>query len=293
MLYLRLLVLADCEGRFPGTTRGVLGLALAERWENETVLEAEVAAWLDEMEAKGLMARYEAKGATYIVLLRFYRMANDRVDAKYPVPPFELGTDGNRINIPTGADPVPKWGTTRPQAGDTIRYRSGDSTETETETETDTETEPEGANAPAAQAPPPGKPKRTRVDGKLELTKALGKFPCLDPRIVETASFVRRYRVKRKQPVLDEGDWIKHLAAAELYPEAFVAAVADMDKHKWLSYHIEKHIGNSQALTAGANGHPAKGLSFRAQDEVIKAHRMSEAEEWIREGGSEQTGGEA
>ena len=135
---------------------------------------------------------------------------------------------------------------------------------------------PEGANAPAPPAARP--PKSKRVDGKLELTKALAKFPCLDPRVVQTAKFVREYRVKRRQPAFDESDWVKHLAEAQHYPEAFAAAVADMDKFKWLSFHIEKHIGKGQAVAA-TNGSMPKNLSFRLQDKLIDQHHD---DEWDR-----------
>lgn len=140
---------------------------------------------------------------------------------------------------------------------------------------------PEGANAPAPPAAPPRKSKR--VDGKLELTKALAKFPCLDPRVVQTAKFVREYRVKRRQPAFDESDWVKHLAEAQHHPEAFAAAAADMDKFKWLSFHIEKHI-RQEGQAVAANGQSMRGMSFRTQDEALKAHRNAEIEAWIREG---------
>ena len=179
MLYLRLLVLADCEGRFIGSPKAVLGLALAERWENDTVTAADATAWLDEMEGLGMIARYEAEGQRRLVILNFYRMKNDRVEPKHPAPPFELSVDGNRINIPTGDIPRPQVGdASSPSRGHT-RPSTGDSTETETETETDTETEPQEARAPRSRSTSRKVPKVLQSKTAMREAIALGRNKAL------------------------------------------------------------------------------------------------------------------
>lgn len=101
-LYMRLLVLADCAGRFPSDPAVVLSLALAERLARGQVVAADVAGWIDEMERVGLLVRYEVANEPLLELQNYFRTANNRVVATYPAPP------------------VPTTGTERPHYGDGV-----------------------------------------------------------------------------------------------------------------------------------------------------------------------------
>jgi hypothetical protein len=124
-LYLRLLVLADCAGRFPAEPLIVAGLALAERLGRGDVTGPDVARWLDELEAAALIGRYEVSGERLLELQNYYRTANNRVVATYPERPD--------TPCPQPTD------TPCPPSGDEGGPPIGDSPETETETETTTE----------------------------------------------------------------------------------------------------------------------------------------------------------
>ena len=121
MLFVRLLLMADVNGRYFGSPFRVASLVLAERLEAGDLIIDDVALALDELDGKGLITRYEVEGTAYLEIVRYYRTKNaGRAEAQHPGPRVDGGGPHlGDVEVPNGVQ------------------HPGDLTETETYTETE------------------------------------------------------------------------------------------------------------------------------------------------------------
>lgn len=85
-LFWRLVVSADDHGCFYGDPGIILGQAMTA-FIRRGVTEADIAAWLKELEAAGLVRRYEADGRLYLHIITWHRhQRTPRGKPKYPLP---------------------------------------------------------------------------------------------------------------------------------------------------------------------------------------------------------------
>jgi len=136
-LFIRLLTKADDYGRFHADPR----LVCAACFPLEQSIEPKHAAkWLAELEARGLILRYDAEGKHCLAIINYgQRLRNHRVK----FPPME-GKDMDWL--PIGRD--------LPQSA-ASRRESPPESESQTETETEVETEKKKGKQRAAEAAPP------------------------------------------------------------------------------------------------------------------------------------------
>src|SRR5690606_11592961 len=89
-LWWRLVVVADDFGCYDGRTRTILGKCMTAFLGQVT--EDDIAAWLDELEAAGLIQRYEVDGRPYLHLCTWDKHQQRRAKTpKYPLPPSLAG----------------------------------------------------------------------------------------------------------------------------------------------------------------------------------------------------------
>ena len=141
MLYVRLLLLADAEGRYWGSTFRVAALVLAERVEANQVTVAQVEVWLDELHAAGLTEPYVVDGVRYLFIARYHRAADNRGSVVFPAP-AESSVPGDSDVPRPGTNPSPVSVNGRGDNLDAVVPDPGGEKEKEKETETETETVP-------------------------------------------------------------------------------------------------------------------------------------------------------
>src|SRR5690606_22158118 len=73
-LYLRLIAQSDDNGNYWGDPPLVLGKLYTLRMDAKQVGVDDVARWLDELRAVGLVKSYRVKGRTYINLINCYKV---------------------------------------------------------------------------------------------------------------------------------------------------------------------------------------------------------------------------
>jgi hypothetical protein len=132
-LFIRLLTKSDDYGRYHADPR-LVGAACFPL--EQSIEPKQITKWLDELERRGLILRYEAEGKHLLSVINYgQRLRNTR----YKFPPPE---DKDREWLPTGRD--------LPQLAATCR-----NSPPESETETETESETEKGKQRAAEAAPP------------------------------------------------------------------------------------------------------------------------------------------
>lgn len=104
-LYVRLVALVGDDGLYPGHPGELLWPCFGPRARAGAVTAADVAVWLDELEAVELIRRYEADGRPMLAVLKLARLVRkDRWRASgLPAPewqlPIESGADGGLIVV--------------------------------------------------------------------------------------------------------------------------------------------------------------------------------------------------
>ena len=132
-LFIRLLTKADDYGRFHADPR-LVGAACFPL--EQSIEPKQITKWLDELERRGLILRYEAEGKHLLSVINYgQRLRNTRY--KFPPP-----QDKDREWLPTGRD--------LPQLAADCR-----NSPPESESETESETETEKGKQRAAEAAPP------------------------------------------------------------------------------------------------------------------------------------------
>lgn len=110
-LFGKLLLCVDANGRYwsdPGT---IAAKALTKRLLSGHITAPKVAEWLDELQAAGLIDRYEAEGDKVLEVVNFFRPKAWAAGAKFPArtgayQPVPAGTDVYRP-VPNEIEPVP------------------------------------------------------------------------------------------------------------------------------------------------------------------------------------------
>lgn len=214
LLFFRLLLASDGCGRYTASPFRVLGRVLASRGEGGEVSTEQVAGWLDELAAVGLIERYEVEGKPYLQIANYYEPpSKGRTDERYPspdegqaVPP--LGTSGP----PIGDEPSPDVSTVENSPG-TSRPSRGDLTTTTTETTTDSL----ALKRPPGDKPP-AKSGKSRVSGKAELQAALDALDDagepLPSSVHEAAEEYRAVRAERRWPPWNRKRWRSNIESA-------------------------------------------------------------------------------
>lgn len=137
-LFLKLLLAIDSQGCFHAKPFNVCAQVLTPRFEAGTVTVADAKGWLDELEAAGLIARYEADGDELLQVCNFYRPKSWAKGALFPAPDWNAPG-----GAPTALDGAPDFtapagAPTAPQGSPTAPKRT---TEAEAEAEAKAEAE--------------------------------------------------------------------------------------------------------------------------------------------------------
>src|SRR5215212_2057637 len=125
LLFVRLISMADDEGRFRAAVNGIIGFAFPDR---EDVTQAKVRRWLRDIEAQELVLVYEHDGARFGVVRNFrkHQQINKATPSRLPQPPDAEIVAANAIsddevnssctNTAVLPGPVPEY-SGRPHAG--------------------------------------------------------------------------------------------------------------------------------------------------------------------------------
>lgn len=121
LLFFKLLLAVDDEGRFWGSGHQVLSRAMTHRSEHGQVTSEDVDSRLAELESVGLIHRYRTDAGQFLELSTYWQPKNrGRQIVQFPAPEGPPQDSAGAGPQEVGTLASPKWGHERPHSGDIV-----------------------------------------------------------------------------------------------------------------------------------------------------------------------------
>lgn len=244
LLYFKLLLASDSEGRYHGSAFRVMARALTAKAETGVIETKMVEGWLVELAEMELIERYETEGQVYLRILDYFDPTDEnRKKVMFPEPPQKPASLGQEGTSEEPGQLVPNLSPSRGQVGDDSWTTCPDPsplTPTPTPTKHPTPSrarETRGVSVPDPDTPSPADVKsRKALDDAVMQAEAAGEVLRSD--LIEAMDGYRKSCLEMNHPPPSARQWWQALVKcrfgkARIDQVAAIEAFTDADTNRW------------------------------------------------------------